>query len=130
MKKFHKFSALALCGAMTLALAACGTADANTAAPSEAAQSSTYTATAQGFGGDVTVTLTVNGGEVEALTVEGAGETEAVGGAAIQTFNDTFAGYAGKDLSEVGAVDAVSGATITSDAVQTALDDVLTQAAG
>ena len=74
--------------------------------------------------------LTVTGSTVDSLTVEGAGETEAIGGAAITGFNETFAGYAGQDVSQVAEVDAVSGATLTSAAVQDALKDVLSQAAG
>ena len=133
MKHFRKLPALLLSGAMVLSLAACGAQSGGTTpAPtgSTAAQTQTYTASAKGYGGDVTVTLTVTGSTVDSLTVEGAGETEAIGGAAITGFNETFAGYAGQDVSQVAEVDAVSGATLTSAAVQDALKDVLSQAAG
>lgn len=133
MKSLRKLSALVLSGAMALSLAACSTSDAGSSpAPSgsAAAEAQTYTASAAGFGGDVTVTLTVTGTTVDALSVEGPDETESVGGAAITDFNDTLAGYVGKDVSEVTGVDAVSGATVTSTAVQTALEDVLSQVAG
>ena len=133
MKHLRKLPVLLLGGAMVLSLAACGAQSGGTTpAPtgSTAAQAQTYTATAKGYGGDVTVTLTVTGSTVDSLTVEGAGETEAIGGAAITGFNETFAGYAGQDVSQVAEVDAVSGATLTSAAVQDALKDVLSQAAG
>lgn len=133
MKHLRKLPALLLGGAMVLSLAACGAQSGGTTpAPtgSTAAQAQTYTASAKGYGGDVTVTLTVTGSTVDSLTVEGAGETEAIGGAAITGFNETFAGYAGQDVSQVAEVDAVSGATLTSAAVQDALKDVLSQAAG
>ena len=133
MKHLRKLPALLLGGAMVLSLAACGAQSGGTTpAPtgSTAAQTQTYTASAKGYGGDVTVTLTVTGSTVDSLTVEGAGETEAIGGAAITGFNETFAGYAGQDVSQVAEVDAVSGATLTSAAVQDALKDVLSQAAG
>ena len=133
MKHFRKLPALLLSGAMVLSLAACGAQSGGTTpAPtgSTAAQAQTYTASAKGYGGDVTVTLTVTGSTVDSLTVEGAGETEAIGGAAITGFNETFAGYAGQYVSQVAEVDAVSGATLTSAAVQDALKDVLSQAAG
>ena len=133
MKHLRKLPVLLLGGAMVLSLAACGAQSGGTTpAPtgSTAAQAQTYTASAKGYGGDVTVTLTVTGSTVDSLTVEGAGETEAIGGAAITGFNETFAGYAGQDVSQVAEVDAVSGATLTSAAVQDALKDVLSQAAG
>ena len=133
MKHLRKLPVLLLGGAMVLSLAACGAQSGGTTpAPtgSTAAQAQTYTASAKGYGGDVTVTLTVTGSTVDSLTVEGAGETEAIGGAAITGFNETFAGYAGQDVSQVAEVDAVSGATLTSAAVQDALEDVLSQAAG
>ena len=133
MKHLRKLPVLLLGGAMVLSLAACGAQSGGTTpAPtgSTAAQTQTYTASAKGYGGDVTVTLTVTGSTVDSLTVEGAGETEAIGGAAITGFNETFAGYAGQDVSQVAEVDAVSGATLTSAAVQDALKDVLSQAAG
>ena len=133
MKHLRKLPALLLGGAMVLSLAACGAQSGGTTpAPtgSTAAQTQTYTASAKGYGGDVTVTLTVTGSTVDSLTVEGAGETEAIGGAAITGFNETFAGYAGQDVSQVAEVDAVSGATLTSAAVQDALKGVLSQAAG
>lgn len=133
MKHLRKLPVLLLSGAMVLSLAACGAQSGGTTpAPtgSTAAQAQTYTASAKGYGGDVTVTLTVTGSTVDSLTVEGAGETEAIGGAAITGFNETFAGYAGQYVSQVAEVDAVSGATLTSAAVQDALKDVLSQAAG
>ena len=133
MKTMRKLTALLLGGAMVLSLAACGTGTGdNSPAPtgSAPAEPQTYTATAKGYGGDVTVTLTVTGSTVDSLTVEGAGETEAIGGAAITGFNETFAGYAGQDVSQVAEVDAVSGATLTSDAVRAAAADCIAQAKG
>ena len=133
MKHLRKLPALLLGGAMVLSLAACGAQSGGTTpAPtgSTAAQAQTYTASAKGYGGDVTVTLTVTGSTVDSLTVEGAGETEAIGGAAITGFNETLGAYAGQGVDQVAVVDAVSGATLTSAAVQDALKDVLSQAAG
>ena len=46
-----------------------------------------YEATAQGFGGAVTVKITVDDSTVTAVQVTGADETPAIGGAAIETFN-------------------------------------------
>ena len=43
----------------------------------------TQTATTQGFGGDVTVTVEVEDGEIVSVKAEGAGETQGVGSVAI-----------------------------------------------
>ena len=78
------------------------------AAPAEV--SGDFTGTAKGFGGDVTVTVTLTDGAITAVTAEGAGETEGVGSKAIELMP--------ADMSESGsiAVDTVAGATITSTA--------------
>jgi len=84
-----------------------------------------YTASAQGFGGTVTVELTIEGGVVTAATVTGEGETPAVGGAAIEKFNTSLIGIASAD-----EVDTVSGASYTSGAVKAAVADCFAQANG
>ena len=87
MKQMKRFAALALTGAMALSLAACGSGDEKptpgaTPTPSATpAQTASYTASAKGYGGDVTVKLTVAGTTVDALTAEGPNETENIGGA-------------------------------------------------
>ncbi|MCQ4865845.1 FAD-binding protein [Pseudoflavonifractor phocaeensis] len=137
MKQMKRFAALALTGAMALSLAACGSGDEKptpgaTPTPSATpAQTASYTASAKGYGGDVTVKLTVAGTTVDALTAEGPNETENIGGAAIVTFNEAFAALSGKEVSSLTAdLDAVSGATMTSTAVKSALRDVVNQANG
>ena len=84
-----------------------------------------YEATAQGFGGPVTVKITVDGGKVTAATITGDKETETIGGAAIKTLTEKLIG-----VSSADEVDAVASATVTSNAVKTALADCLRQAAG
>ena len=44
----------------------------------------TLTGTAEGFGGDVTVTLTVEDGAITACTITGDDETPDIGGAALE----------------------------------------------
>ena len=51
-----------------------------------------YEATAQGFGGPVTVKITVDGGKVTAATITGDKETETIGGAAIKTLTEKLIG--------------------------------------
>ena len=85
----------------------------------------TYTGVANGFGGDVEVTLTIgdNGG-ISSVEITGANETPEVGGAAIPTLKDSILEKQSADI------DAVSGATITSTAVKSAASKALSQAGG
>ena len=87
--------------------------------------SGNYEANAQGFGGAVTVKVTVTDGKVTAATITGDKETETIGGAAIKTLTEKLIG-----VSSADEVDAVASATVTSNAVKTALADCLRQAAG
>lgn len=84
----------------------------------------TYTASAQGCLSEVTVTVTITAGKVSNVAVDASGETPELGGNAAQTLAEqlTSAG------STVG-VDAVSGSTLTSEAVFTAMESCLEQAA-
>ena len=84
-----------------------------------------YEASAQGFGGAVTVKLSFDADKVVAASVEGAGETPTVGGVAIEQFNAKLVGISSPD-----EVDAVSGATFTSTAVKTAVAACFAQAQG
>ena len=79
-----------------------------------------YTSSAQGCLSDVTVTVTVTGGRVTGVEIDASGETPELGGIALAD-----------QLTKAGStsgVDAVAGATMTSDAVFTAMDDCLSQA--
>jgi uncharacterized protein with FMN-binding domain len=83
----------------------------------------TYTASAHGCLSDVAVTVTITGGKVTDVVIDASGETPELGGNA--------AAALAEQLTEAGTtsgVDAVAGATMTSDAVFTAMDDCLSQA--
>ena len=83
----------------------------------------TYTASAQGCLSEVGVTVTITGGKVTDVDIDASGETPELGGNA--------AAALAEQLTEAGTttgVDAVAGATMTSDAVFTAMDDCLSQA--
>ena len=83
----------------------------------------TYTASEQGCLSEVAVTVTVTGGKVTNVAIDASGETPELGGAAAETLAD--------ELTKAGStagVDAVSGATLTSNAVFTAMDSCLAQA--
>lgn len=55
-----------------------------------------YEASAQGFGGPVTVKVTVDADTVTAVEVTGEGETPALGGAAIEGYNTSLVGVTGR----------------------------------
>ena len=87
-----------------------------------AAVSGEFTGTAKGFGGDVNVTLTLTEGAITAVTAEGANETEGIGSVVIEKLP--------AEIAATGsiAVDAISGATITSNALIEAVKAALTAA--
>ena len=84
----------------------------------------TYEATAQGFGGDVKVSVTVDDSAITAVEITGDAETPTVGGAAIP---DLISQILEKQSAEI---DGVTGATLTSGAVKEAAAKALAQAAG
>ncbi|MDO5377019.1 MAG: FAD-binding protein [Clostridia bacterium] len=94
------------------------TASAATYTPGE------YEASAQGFGGTVTVKVTVDEETVTAAQITGENETPSLGGAAIEQMSAALVGAADAD------VDGVAGATVTSTAVKEALAAALAQAKG
>ncbi len=84
-----------------------------------------YEATATGFGGNVTVKITVDSDTVTAVQVTGEGETPALGGAAIEGYNTSLVG-----VTDADSVEVTSGATVTSTAVKEAFASALAQAKG
>ena len=76
-----------------------------------AALAETFAATAKGFGGDVTVALTLENGALIAVTAEGASETNGIGSRAIELMPAAM--LAANSVE----VDGVAGATVTSTAV-------------
>lgn len=115
-------SALAMAAVIAVSLFgySCGAKSASTS--SDAGVSGDFTGTAKGFGGDVSVTLTLTDGAITGCTAEGKDETQGVGSEAI-------AQMPGK-IAESGsiAVDGVSGATATSTAIKEAAAAALTAA--
>lgn len=87
-------------------------------------EAGTYTGTAQGFGGTVTATVTVSSSGIESVELKGDSETPELGGAALEKLGPAFV--------EAGTsrVDAVAGATISSNAAMEAVGQALDQASG
>ena len=81
-----------------------------------------FTGTAKGLGGDVTVTLTLKDGKIVGCTATGDKETEGIGSKVIDSF-PTIVAESGSI-----AVDAISGATVTSNAFVAAAEAALTEA--
>ncbi|MCR5088208.1 MAG: FAD-dependent oxidoreductase [Oscillospiraceae bacterium] len=84
-----------------------------------------YEASAPGFGGTVTVRLTLDGEKVVAAAVEGAGETPTVGGLALEQYRESLIG-----VTAAEEIDGVSGATFSSNAVRNAAAAIFAQASG
>ena len=85
----------------------------------------TYTASADGFGGPVEVTVEVGSdGSIADVSIIGESETPEIGGAAIPELKKAAL------ASQSADIDSVSGASLTSGAVKAALADALAQAAG
>ena len=83
------------------------------------AMAESYTASAVGFHGDVTVTLTIEGDTLTDVAIEGAGETPAIGGAAMEKLKEAM--IAGNSVN----VDVIASATVTSNAVLSAANEAL-----
>lgn len=82
----------------------------------------TYSATVKGFGGDVTVTITVDANNITDVKISGENETPGIGGHAIEVMAES--------ILENPDVDLVSGATATSTSVKNALALALSEAKG
>ena len=89
-----------------------------------ATETVTGTATVKGFGGDITVTVTLDGADIKDVVIEGPGETAGIGQKIIDEWPLAFKEYN-------GIVDTYSGATfagITREAVITAMRQALENA--
>lgn len=84
----------------------------------------TFSATAKGFGGDVTVTVDVEDGKIVAVTAEGPNETQGVGSRAIEMLPDAIVAAQSADI------DSVAGASFSSKAVLTAASEAIKEALG
>lgn len=115
-------SALAMAAIIAVSLFGYGCGAKSASTSSDAGVSGDFTGTAKGFGGDVSVTLTLTDGAITGCTAEGKDETEGVGSQAIAKMPG--------EIAESGsiAVDGVSGATITSTAIKEAAAAALTAA--
>ena len=111
-------AAVAMSLVVGVSLAACG-------GSSSTAAGVTKTGSAEGFGGAVTATLTVDAnGTVTDCKLEGAQETESIGGVAAPTLQEAIMAAQGTEI------DNISGATVTTNAVKKAAASCIEQAMG
>ena len=107
-----------LAGSATLAAAAVH------AAPTGIYKPGTYTAKASGIGGDVRVTMTFDASRITDVVIDASSETPSIGQAAAETLKKLLLS------SQKAELDAVSGATVTSNAVVRAAKKCIEQAEG
>ncbi len=120
-----RIAALALAAVMAFGLAGCGGGDSSSTAASGASSggvSGEFTGTAQGFGGEVTVTVTLTDGVITDCVITGDSETDGVGSVVIENAPDEIVSQ------NKGSIDVVSGASVTSGAVNEALAAALAAA--
>ncbi len=124
MKKLQKVFILALVSVMALGAFGCGakeeTPDNN--ATTGIFTPGAYTAEEQGHNGPVTVTVTVSEDKIENIDVNADGETQAIAGPAIESVVEDILASQGL------GVDAVSGATVSTNAIIAAVTAALKEA--
>ena len=108
-------------GVLLLSLAACNANKVPEATKEETteAQERELVGSAEGFGGTITVTLTMKGDDIVKASIEGNDETPEVGGAALPELEKQLVEKDGYEI------DGVSGATYTSEGVMNAAKDAL-----
>lgn len=120
MKNIKNF---ALVGVMALALAACGNDQATTENADPAAAPKVGEATVEGYGGDLTVKVTLDAeGKIESIDTNHT-ETEGIGADAITVLEADVIANNGTE-----GVDNISGSTITSKAFKEAIDEAVANA--
>lgn len=119
--KCRLMASIPLIMAATISLAGCGS---KTETEAGAYKPGTYTATAQGYGGEIQAKVTVDENAITKVELTGDLETEGIGSKAIEELPDKIV------AANKSSVDAVSGATVTSDAVMEAVEAALSQAGG
>lgn len=84
----------------------------------------TYSASAKGINGDVTVTMTFDEKSITEVEIDASGETPDIGGKIVDEMRQKILD------NQTCNVDGVSGATVTADAIKTAAADCIAQASG
>jgi len=117
-----KFGALLLAGAMVLSLAACDTKGGEPTPEAGRFTPGTYTGEAEGFGGTLKVEVVLSADKIDSVTVTEQAETESIGGKILESLPQAIVD------AQSTQVDAVSGATLTSNAIIDATNKALESA--
>lgn len=107
--------------ALLLLVSACVPKQPPVETPKAVYKPGTYEAVGKGFGGDITVTITVDEYKITDCKIVGEKESAAPGQLAIEA-------VAPQIVEANGPVDSYSGATYTSEGIFTALEDAMAQA--
>jgi uncharacterized protein with FMN-binding domain len=99
-----------------------GEVDEDTQAPDAPFVAGTYTASAKGISSDVTVTVVVNEARIISVEADVTGETAGIGAEIEADMVEQIL------VAQSADVDGISGATVTSEAIKTAVADCLAQA--
>lgn len=111
--------------AFVMLFTACSNANKPATTTTEAGiKDGTYTVEVEGFHGSFEVSTTIKDGKIESVVVGDNEETENIGSVAI----DKIPGLIVEN--QTVAVDAISGSTITSDAIKKAVGEAIVQAGG
>ncbi|MCC5910700.1 MAG: FMN-binding protein [Clostridiaceae bacterium] len=123
--KINKKVAIGLLAAGMLTLTACGTdAPADAAADTEARyQDGAYTATSQGFNGDVEIEVVIEEGKITELNVLSHDESPGISDGAFEGIEEQLL-----EKQEAEELDAVTQATATSNALIEAITEALAEA--
>lgn len=118
-----RFFAVLLSGFMILSA---GCASGGTDQPAEEGKYTpgTYTGTSTGFGGDVSVTITVDSNQITEVKAVGDSETPTVGGAALEELAQQILDQ------QSSKIDGVTGATMTSNGIREAAEKAIKAAMG
>lgn len=121
MKKLSKLSSIAV--GLVMLIAGCSS-DNGAENGDGMFTAGSYEASAEGYGGTLTINTTFTEDEIEEIEVVESNETEGIGGVAIENMTDNIL------ENQSLAIEAVSGATVSSKAFMEALEDAVEQADG
>lgn len=121
MKRQFKFLALLLAFAFLVACSPTATNETPNAGEGQTQGEVKGEGSAKGYGGDVKVSLTINGDDITAVEIDAESETPTIGGAAAEQLKELI------EKSNSTKVELVSGATLTSNAVIEAANKAIEQ---